>query len=493
MGLTGVLIDITSIQQYLFGSNRLKENLGGSYLVKSIYGKPLQAALDETAPGHGDVGMWSDAETFSGGVKIGYIGGGNALLLFQESEVAKKFCRAFSLQILVSAPGLRTVFAIAPFHEENFPGSMRELHQELARAKSREFPAVTVGRHGITAECPYTGEAVEARCSDPKSGRLISRSANVRLKTAPTSGGAFKKLVAEEAGDNYDVTDDLGSLGQPDERSYIAIVHIDGNRIGEKFRNCATLSETRILSLTLEQELEQAFRGVVRELAGKIGAKDLCKDNGFRFSPNGERTILPLRPIIIGGDDITFVCEGKLGLYLAERFIAGLKSFDACAGVAVVKSKYPFFRGYQLAEELCASAKAKAAGEGGSWLDFLISAGGAAGSLEEIRQSRYAGSEGPLVYAPYRLDTAGRDESISLLKDGISCFHKWPKNKMMALREELTGPKEGVKKFLDAAGLTLPGAKKFGDNGWDSGRTPFFDMIDLFDFYPKVLLKEVTQ
>ena len=489
MGLTGVLIDIMSIQQYLFGSNRLKENLGGSYLVKSIYGRPLQAALDETAPSYGDIGKWPDAETFSGGVKIGYIGGGNALLLFEESGVAEKFCRSFSLQILRTAPGLRTVFAVTPFDEADFTGSMRELHQELGRAKSREFPAVTVGRHGITAECPYTGEAVEAGCRDPKSGRLISRSAKVRLDTAPASAKAFEKLVAEEAGDKFDVTDDLGRLGQPDERSYIAIVHIDGNRIGEKFRRCATLSETRGLSLRLEQELEQAFRGVVRELAGKIGADDLSEENGFCFSRNGNRTILPLRPIIIGGDDITFVCEGKLGFYLAERFIAGLKSFDACAGVAVVKSKYPFFRGYQLAEELCASAKAKAVGEGGSWLDFLISAGGAAGSLEEIRQSRYAGSAGGLVYAPYRLDTAGHDESISLLKDGITCFHSWPKNKMMALREELIGPKEGVRKFLDAAGLTLPGAKKFGDNGWDSGRTPFFDMIDLFDFYPKVLLE----
>jgi hypothetical protein len=36
-GLAAVIIDTVSIQSYIFSSNKLKENVGASYLVKKIY------------------------------------------------------------------------------------------------------------------------------------------------------------------------------------------------------------------------------------------------------------------------------------------------------------------------------------------------------------------------------------------------------------------------------------------------------------------------
>ncbi len=40
-----VLLDTVSIQNYIFRSNRLRENLGASYLVQDIYRKCLVKAL----------------------------------------------------------------------------------------------------------------------------------------------------------------------------------------------------------------------------------------------------------------------------------------------------------------------------------------------------------------------------------------------------------------------------------------------------------------
>ena len=65
-----------------------------------------------------------------------------------------------------------------------------------------------------------------------------------------------------------------------------------------------------------------------------------------------------------GGDDLTFVCDGRLGLDLAafylKEFSRGTikvcgedKSVDACAGVAIVPTKFPFASAYHFAEELC--------------------------------------------------------------------------------------------------------------------------------------------
>ena len=76
--------------------------------------------------------------------------------------------------------------------------------------------------------------------------------------------------------------------------------------------------------------------------------------------------MLPIRPIILAGDDVCFVADGKIGLEGARIFLEHLTaltnqedkgSYAACAGVALVHQKYPFHQAYNLAEELCSSAK----------------------------------------------------------------------------------------------------------------------------------------
>ena len=61
--------------------------------------------------------------------------------------------------------------------------------------------------------------------------------------------------------------------------------------------------------------------------------------------------VFPLRPIVYGGDDLTFVCDGRLGLDLAARYLQAFskdtirvlgqdESVDACAGVAIVPTNF---------------------------------------------------------------------------------------------------------------------------------------------------------
>ena len=74
--------------------------------------------------------------------------------------------------------------------------------------------------------------------------------------------------------------------------------------------------------------------------------------------------VFPLRPIVYGGDDLTFICDGRLGLdltafYLKEFAKEKIKicgtdqSVDACAGVAIVPTKFPFAEAYNFADQLC--------------------------------------------------------------------------------------------------------------------------------------------
>ena len=41
-----------------------------------------------------------------------------------------------------------------------------------------------------------------------------------------------------------------------------------------------------------------------------------------------------------------------------------MSAFSACAGIAIIHSHYPFYKGYQIAEECCQSAKNRAKHEG---------------------------------------------------------------------------------------------------------------------------------
>ena len=86
----------------------------------------------------------------------------------------------------------------------------------------------------------------------------------------------------------------------------------------------------------------------------------------------------PVRPLIFGGDDLTLVCDGRLGLALAAVYLKAFhthttsefsrldfpdrdkkisdelkKPAYACAGVAIVKTHYPFARAYKLSSALC--------------------------------------------------------------------------------------------------------------------------------------------
>jgi hypothetical protein len=205
-----------------------------------------------------------------------------------------------------------------------------------------------------------------------------------------------------------------------------------------------------------------------------------------------------LRPIIIGGDDITFVSEGRLGIWLAKIFLEEFqkqqvsdgKPLSACAGVAITKAKYPFYRGYKLSEDLTRSAKdgRKKANDNGSWIDFHIAYGGFSGELKEIRENHYKTPLVNLVLRPYKTDDLNE-----LLKGVANLKNNFPRSKILELRSVLYYGENEQKLFLEeikTRGLQLPGYKEdFNGNQIVVGeKTPYFDMIELMEFYPKFAL-----
>lgn len=517
--LTGLLIDTVSIQKYIFASSRLKKNIGASYIVDRIYKDDLSISLQEVFGVETDINEWqkhSDqikiAESPEVPYEIAYIGGGNALLLFRNANDAKRLVQHWSKRLLRTAPGLRTAVAIGSLDLHHFQEGLSSLYQMLIDNKNKYFPNTTLHRYGITAEDPANSFSAEVFHQEyGETTGYISSVSKTKLDAADAAQRQMEEKFRDILSNQFTFTREITKLGQQKEDSYIAIVHIDGNNIGELFQSCQTLSERRKLSKTMSRMMEKAFSKLLKEIINHHMPYLLQENSGFRIAQSSEgKTILPIRPLVLGGDDITFISDGRLGLYFAEKVIEYLKEesmkypdffpkpFSACAGIALTRTKYPFFRGYELAEELCGTAKQCAREEtGGSWLDFHLTYGGFSGELGAMRERHYTldGDE-KLRFGPYVIDNLLRENSIKNLKYGMRHFKRnWPHSKVKELRSMLASGKDMTEAFIkdqQVKGRTLPsveGPVDYTLSGWENNTTPYFDMIELLDFYPDYFLE----
>jgi len=207
---------------------------------------------------------------------------------------------------------------------------------------------------------------------------------------------------------------------------------------------------------------------------------------------------------------VTFVCDGKLGIYFAKLFIEAFENADknltACAGVAIIKTKYPFYRGVELANKLCSNAKAMRKGKNSSasFLDFHVSLGGIAGTLQEMRKTHFSAPQGSLLYRPFKIGFKEPSDEFSLdsfLQMTWQLQHthdgkiNLPNNKINELSEVLTLSKDAGQKFvqeLKYRGRKLPEIEgsHYAETLFQDRKTPYFDMIEILRFYPDFVLRE---
>ena len=562
--LQAILFDTRSIQKYIFASNRLKTNIGASFLVESAFSRELLHVLRERfGEDEVDDATWREVESpdwtkMEQKCRIGYIGGGNALVLFSEGttdEELVEVIKSFTKRLLWTTPGLRTGAARGEMvleadgayrvtrvkradGEEEGIDDLTHLVRKLKAQQNLFFPAVSLPYTGLTLSCEASAETANAYDVDDvrKESRFLSWEVKRKLLAARQKGGVIapaeealldklrsilrtQALAGEtvppsrvramsdpeelaRALQKYAFPSEFEKLGQRETEDYMAIVHIDGNNMGEKFRDCSTLTKRKNMSRAVYWKTVLAFCMLLADILGDYAA--MHKHLSLEEADDG-KMLLPIRPIVLGGDDMTFVCTAKYALSFTRTIMEALNDLgiDTCGGVSILPTAYPFFRGYEIAEQLCGAAKSKmrAMREEGSscWLDFAILHGEQPPTLEQIREQQYSGKCGAMHFGPYRVDgDALTPEYVGNLIEAVRQFvqgeGRMPMNKIKELRAVLAAGRHEHAQFMaqyhrliaSGGAMRLPEIaawSSYRESLWQEGRTPYVDAIEMIDFY----------
>jgi hypothetical protein len=570
------VIDTTGTQRYIFGSNRLRENIGASEIVARATSAWVCEVLRELAAE--DAARWannlrgavtSPAQVFrqldearhigANGVMVEliYAGGGNTLLLFEAADAAAEqrksnaranaveFTRRYTRRLLKDAPGLDVVVAHSDWFDMAARTSIIDANKQAMQRRVNDKKAyrrlsAPLGGLGVTALCGSTGGAAtsiplpekkfEQQRLEKYGNAYVAAEIAAKLEIAPQSNQRLKDDIFSHSGRwtqlNLAIPLDFDDIGRTrGETSFLAVVHTDGNGMGHRIKehgqqakdNRDWVNRMRAMSRSIDAVNRQALQSMVDLLLEHIDLKDedgektpvLTSDSQSKFTLNQNRDgkyCVPLRPVIFGGEDVAFICDGRIGLSLTAAYLAHLETAGDLpdgkgplygrAGVAIVKAHYPFARAYSLAEDLAQSAKEiikeiDATNKQVNALDWHIAMSGLLGGIGEIRRREYHFQEGTepriLSLRPLILRSAsGFEERTWERFNNRSKLFQGPdwrerRSKLKDLREILRQGAEATKNFVGLYGLTDD--LKNAGNSWDASRCAWFDALEALDWH----------
>lgn len=395
-----VILEVSQKQAYIFKSKSLSDNIEASEIIRYVtdtkYFEEIyknQEYLVEGEYGEND--------------NMVYSGGGHTILEFPTREAAQMFARTISRDISHRFPELELFIKIVEYDYSKCPSdNLKELTKQLERKKSKRESAFSNGTFGIEA---------------------FSQNVNNERKLKIKFPDGFTEVFEEAAIGDYKLVKDFSRLGGSKNKSnFIAVIHIDGNLMGKRVASLyeaegkngfseddwkAFKEKIRSFSEGIDKDFKAAYAEMLTEVKVDL-------DENRLLDLNLEGKDFPVRRIITAGDDVCIVSEGRIGLECARIFLEKLwnkkniidgNNYSACAGVAIVHQKYPFYKAYKIAEGLCDNAKKQIAklvdnddqGVNVSAIDWHMDFGEMYGSVGELKEKYLALDGTDMSLRPY--------------------------------------------------------------------------------------------
>ena len=422
--------------------------------------------------------------------------------------------------MLVEAAGLNVVMAVRDFDWDAADKPLGKvvadvLAFDIQRKKNAGLTSGALLGLGVTATCAFTGLPAVRTDDD---GKRISSEIACKLKARGKADARLEREVNSDCAFTYDFNK-IGDLGT---MSYMAVAHTDGNGMGDRFKSLGKadltsrdyVGQVRALSNSVNvasqkalQKTVEAMESAIEEKPNEKGKLEKWIGGVVKLTKTGERIGLPFRPIIFGGDDVTFVCDGRLGISAAEKYLdffcqqslSDGTSPTARAGIAITNTHFPFAQTYALAEALAANAKTRIREiqeqerrKDISVMDWHIATSGLVMNLAGIRRRDYTLPDKNVLYMrPVRMDESDTDKrsrwQFGKVWHALSGKSEQARNKVKALRTALRSGENATAEFLNLYKAEFEMLQTAAGNGWAGGHSTVFDAVEALEFYTPLI------
>lgn len=423
-----VMLQTNSNQPFIFSSPRLREQIGASFEI-TLLSKWVKDIAEELL----------DTKTLPSSFWVSD-SSGKVIVRFTEADgdptdLAKRLIREVTLRALTDAPGLDVtgVFIEATFDKVDARDLNKldrvfleySLNRRPAAARFPQFPFLEQGSESALPASASLGtlefsqESLQPDNFDESSPlslpsrvkRLFASTSRKRqvddvqerlakqgkeLKQEPPLDPTKLAAAFQDGEEFEDAKNMLSSVG---------VVHIDGNGVGAIMRDlgCAhrAVQKVGVSTITDEETTEDSkgLQSFIMEVNRRLDnvVKDAIALSWYYVQELTPDTVVPIVPVLVGGDDVTVYTDGRYAIPFAEAYIhhyerltkdddllsvlaivAGGKKPDAperdhfelddyiiqnpgpltaSAGVAIVGRNFPFHIAYDLAEELVSRGK----------------------------------------------------------------------------------------------------------------------------------------
>ncbi|NBB31250.1 hypothetical protein [Cellulophaga sp. BC115SP] len=370
---------VQGIQGFIFQTNKLKEIVGASELVEQI----CTNEFDDFCEKQG-IQLSSDDTIIKAA--------GNIKYLFQSDEDCKKVVRDFPKHIANLAPGITISQAVVKC-SENLPDAINELETKLKAQRNKASMPVETGFMGLKRDRRAGGVAyierykrkggIEEICEATHKKRRKS-DPDYQYKDDQQKENLFFKISNKNVS-KYEVAHDVEKIAESGKNAWLAVIHADGNALGillqklsEKLQG-KTKEEVQKAFATFSKNLDFATKNAAQDAFDKVINADMDKLRKNLGEEDKNKTLIyPIRPVILGGDDLTVIIRADLALDFTIKFLEAFENetktqfkflkndyqvegfengITACAGIAYIKEKYPFHYGVHLADLLTGKAK----------------------------------------------------------------------------------------------------------------------------------------
>lgn len=367
------MFEARSIQRWIFSSGKLRDAVGASLRLDRLCNWDGDDVLDEALSATG-LSVPND-------VAFVRRGGGGAVLIGSNREAIARLRAVFTLKVRTSLPELEFSDALGDGSDEASARADARV-KLLAAQGAPQITSSTMGPFHLIA--PRTGTAASAR--DGSTGEFVDRGtiarrsdlketrSQIEARFDPDSIATFPSDMGEDGRSGGESFPFLG------DNRYIGLIHADGNGIGAVWKRLGDAGVGAEHLARFSQALETSTANSAH--AAMLGIKS-DYDAKAKKTPDYKLDVWPVRPLILGGDDLTAIVRGDHAISFARDFLAAFeeeteKAFAAVrkeipalknlipdrasagAGIAFIKANQPFQQAYALCQSLAEFAKSTA-------------------------------------------------------------------------------------------------------------------------------------